>query len=708
MATQICQDIETVVSAIINRFEKDIRMALPLGAGKPNPLVNAIYQRAKQDASIKLSLFTALTLNKPSGKSLLEKNFLEPLAERVFGGYPDLEYEKDRLSGKLPENVCVYEFYFPAGKHVGNEHSQINYISSNYTHVARDLCDRQINVLAQLCVKNDKGRYSVSCNPDVSIDLASMLRSAGLEFYSVGLCNTSLPYMYGDAEVAEDFFDYVIENEKCDFPAFAPPKMSVPDLDYLIALNASTLVKDGGELQVGIGSLGDALIYSLVLRHTDNATYRAVLDDLDIPQKNNSVISAKGELSEFRQGLFSASEMFVDSFQHLWDNGILKRVVYDDVILQRLLNEGKITELVNKETLYWLLKRGAVESSLTAQDFIYLQKFGIFRSELIFDNGYIVSGEKRIAANLNDDASHREIIAHCLGDKLQGGAIIHGGFFLGPRSFYDWLKALPEEHRRMIHMKSVAKINQLYGHEEIDRLHRVNARFINTCLYVTLSGAAVSDGLENGQVISGVGGQYNFVAMAQELPDGHSVLQLRSTRMHNGKLVSNIVPHYGHITIPRHLRDIVVTEYGIADLRGKTDSEIIKELLKITDSRFQTELLNDAKAKGKIEKDWQMPESYLHNLPQRLLGVVARYRKKGLFKPFPFGTDFTDEEIVIGKALKALKRDLATPVTKVKLLASALGVKDDASKAAYLARMSLAQPKSLEEKLMQKLLLSKL
>ena len=68
-------------------------------------------------------------------------------------------------------------------------------------------------------------------------------------------------------------------------------------------------------------------------------------------------------------------------------------------------------------------------------------------------------------------------------------------------------------------MRSVTSINQLYGHEEIDRLHRKNARFINTCMMMTLTGAAVSDGLEDGTVISGVGGQYNFVAMAQE-PSG--------------------------------------------------------------------------------------------------------------------------------------------------------------------------------------------
>ena len=52
-------------------------------------------------------------------------------------------------------------------------------------------------------------------------------------------------------------------------------------------------------------------------------------------------------------------------------------------------------------------------------------------------------------------------------------------------------------------------------------------------------------------------------------------------------MTSNLFWNYGHCTIPRHLRDIVVTEYGIADLRGQTDSEVIARLLAVSDSRFQ-------------------------------------------------------------------------------------------------------------------------
>ena len=124
-------------------------------------------------------------------------------------------------------------------------------------------------------------------------------------------------------------------------------------------------------------------------------------------------------------------------------------------------------------------------------------------------------------------------------------------------------------------------------------------------------------------MVSGVGGQYNFVAMAHELPGARSILMLRSTRSKGGKVTSNIVRSYGHITIPRHLRDIVVTEYGIADLRGKSDQKIIAELLKVADSRFQDELLSQAKQAGKIPADFEIAAEFRNNTPEQLVNALT-------------------------------------------------------------------------------------
>ena len=109
-------------------------------------------------------------------------------------------------------------------------------------------------------------------------------------------------------------------------------------------------------------------------------------------------------------------------------------------------------------------------------------------------------------------------------------------------------------------------------------------------MMATALGAAVSDALEDGRVVSGVGGQYNFVALAQALDGARSILMLRATRIEGGRARSNIRWAYGHTTIPRHLRDIFITEYGIADLRGKTDRECVLAMLAIADARYTTSL----------------------------------------------------------------------------------------------------------------------
>jgi len=73
---------------------------------------------------------------------------------------------------------------------------------------------------------------------------------------------------------------------------------------------------------------------------------------------------------------------------------------------------------------------------------------------------------------------------------------------------------------------------------------------------------------------------------------------INAVRNSRGKQTSNVVWSYGHVTIPRHLRDIVVNEYGIADLRGAADKDVVAAMLSITDKKFQNELLQTAKTNG--------------------------------------------------------------------------------------------------------------
>src|SRR5580692_7991396 len=83
---------ERLADAIIARVGRQIVLAMPLGLGKANHVANALFARAAADPSIRLRIFTALTLEKPRPSSELERRFLAPIAQRCFGGYPDLAY----------------------------------------------------------------------------------------------------------------------------------------------------------------------------------------------------------------------------------------------------------------------------------------------------------------------------------------------------------------------------------------------------------------------------------------------------------------------------------------------------------------------------------------------------------------------------------------------------------------------------------------
>lgn len=713
------EDVESCADAIIERVGKDVRIGLPLGLGKPVELVNALYGRARKDPDLKLTILTALSLEKPETNSALEKNFLGPFIARVFGNCPDLEYMGDLRKNKLPPNVRVCEFFFKPGSQMGNLHAQRNYISTNYTFAARDVFNQGCNVAAQIVAKREMAlgtRYSLSCNPDTSPELISMLRTAEAagerKVAVVALVNQNLPYMENDAEVGADVFDFVIDHPRYTTTLFSTPKLAVATPDYAIGLYASALIKDGGTLQIGIGALGDAIVHATQIRQERNEIYRGALKDLGALAHAGELINSHGGTSRFVKGLYGASEMFVDGFMHLYKAGILKRKVYNFWALQQLINEGSCNpEKLTPDVLEGLDRLGV--RVIRTQDFKILQHHGFFNSATRYDQGHLLAPDgERVIANVAEPHSRKVIGEKCLGGSLRNGIALHGGFFLGPRDFYDDLRHMSDEERRLICMTGVNKVNQLDLNPRLYKAQRIHARFMNTGIMVTLNGSVMSDGLEDGRVVSGVGGQYNFVAMAHQLPTGRSILMIRAVRDKEGKTPepsSNVVFNYGHCTIPRHLRDIIITEYGIADLRGRTDNEIIKALLNVADSRFQPDLLEQAKKNGKLEADYQIPEAFRQNTPQRLEQLLTPYRKQhGLFPSFPFGTDFTAEELVLGKALRGVKAAAAANA-KWRLALRALFYGDaPASATPYLERMKLTAPASLQDKVVRMLLVEEL
>lgn len=694
--TRLFTHIDDCLDDVITKMGPRIALGIPLGIGKPNPLVNALYARAKAHPGLKLRILTALSLEKPKAGSDMEARFLDPFVERVFGNYPDLDYVRDRQKGQLPPNVDVVEFFLKSGDYLHNDYAQQNYLNSNYTHAARDMLIQGVNVLAQAVAVRERGgltEYSLSCNPDVTLDALDLIRAKGEKVYTILVVNRELPFMEGGAVVDASMADAIVDDPCCTHTLFSAPNMKVTQSDYAIGMYVSTLVKDGGTLQIGIGSLGDAIAHALILRDRHNAAYVDAARRLGAPES---------DVAPFREGLYGCSEMFVNGFMALINAGILRRQVFAHEGLQSLLNAGKLALDVDGSTLPTLLEAGLIQETLTPGDVEFLKKFGIFKDDVILHGQHLKIDGHETGVHLGDPDTMTAINQQCLGARLKGGVFMHGGFFLGPRDFYAKLHALTPELRAGIDMTRISYINQLYGHEKLAALQRRKTSFVNTCMMMTLLGAAVSDGLDSGKLVSGIGGQYNFVAQGHALPDARSILMLRATRQANGQTASNIVWNYAHNTIPRHLRDIVVTEYGIADLRGQTDSEIIKRLLAITDSRFQPELLAQARAAGKIEPGYELPEAQLHNLPDVLPQRLKPLVDAGLLPDFPFGSDFTPEELDIIRILQRMKGSAEHPVQLVKALVTSMTGEKEVP-AAWLERLQLDHPETLKEKLLRQL-----
>jgi acyl-CoA hydrolase len=320
---------------------------------------------------------------------------------------------------------------------------------------------------------------------------------------------------------------------------------------------------------------------------------------------------------------------------------------------------------------------------------------GLYGCTEMFTNGILHLLQRKII--------RREVI-----DKEGRNIVLHAGFFLGPLSMYESLKNLDEESLSKIDMLNISFVNALYGNEALKREQRRDARFVNSAFSATLLGAGIADQLEDGRVLSGVGGQYNFVAQAHELEGARSIIMLRATRESGGEISSNIVWSYGHNTIPRHLRDIFVTEYGIADLRGQSDSECIKRMLNICDSRFQLGLMDQAKQAGKLEKDYRIPDMHRNNRPENLQKVFDLMQVKGHFSDFPLGSDFDEVEKDLIKALSWLKSHVK-PAGFLDI-ARHLVVSDNEEKKfqPHLKRMNLDEPATLKERLFRQLVLAAL
>ena len=198
--------------------------------------------------------------------------------------------------------------------------------------------------------------------------------------------------------------------------------------------------------------------------------------------------------------------------------------------------------------------------------------------------GYAIAGALQ---DRNDIALHGGVVGDWLVDLIEAGAVDNShkpidtgqtvtGTVVGTRRLYDFVHENPTVE--------VRGISHTHAPATLRRLHRLIAT--NSALQIDLTGQVNAETV-TGQHVGAVGGQVDFVRSAMESPGGRSIIALGSTARRGE--VSRVVARLedGVVTTPRADADIVVTEHGVADLRGMTVRERARRLIAIADPQHR-------------------------------------------------------------------------------------------------------------------------
>ena len=169
---------------------------------------------------------------------------------------------------------------------------------------------------------------------------------------------------------------------------------------------------------------------------------------------------------------------------------------------------------------------------------------------------------------------------------LHPGKIV-AGFMLGTKRLYDWADDNP-----LIELHRTEYVNDPFVIAQNERMVA-----INSAIEIDLTGQVCADSI-GPKLYSGVGGQLDFVYGASRSKGGVPIIALPSTNTtRDGSVLSKIVPMLKHgagvVTSRNHVR-YIVTEYGVADLYGKTIRQRATQLINISHPDFRDELKNQA------------------------------------------------------------------------------------------------------------------
>jgi 4-hydroxybutyrate CoA-transferase len=165
---------------------------------------------------------------------------------------------------------------------------------------------------------------------------------------------------------------------------------------------------------------------------------------------------------------------------------------------------------------------------------------------------------------------------------LHPGKII-AGFLLGTKKLYEWVDDNP-----LIELHPTEYVNDPFVIAQNERMVA-----INSAIEVDLTGQICADSIGH-KLFSGVGGQLDFIYGASRSRDGVPIIALPSTAKDFSRIVATLKPGAGVVTTRNHIH-YVITEYGIAELYGKTIKQRAQSLINIAHPKFREELTKQAK-----------------------------------------------------------------------------------------------------------------
>ncbi|HKG57912.1 MAG TPA: acetyl-CoA hydrolase/transferase C-terminal domain-containing protein [Candidatus Limnocylindrales bacterium] len=234
------------------------------------------------------------------------------------------------------------------------------------------------------------------------------------------------------------------------------------------------------------------------------------------------------------------------------------------------------------------------------------RRIGRYVAELIPDGATIQLGIGAIPAATaaaltghRDLGIHTEMFTDAVVDLVETGVVtgarkernrgkIVAAFVMGTRRLYDFVDDNP-----MVEMRSVDFTNDTHVIRSFSRMTA-----INSAIEVDLTGQVVADSI-GGRIYSGVGGQMDFVRGAALAPNGRAIIALPSTAAAGSvsRIAATIAPGAGVVTTRAHVRT-VVTEWGVAELFGRSLRERARALIAVAHPEHRDRLSHEARRLG--------------------------------------------------------------------------------------------------------------